>query len=522
MAALPFVSVVVPAFNEEERLSSCLDALQRQDYAGGFEIIVVDNASTDGTPGMARAMGIQVIHEPCKGYVHAARSGYAAAKGEIIASTDADTIVPADWLTRMVSSLQADRGVVAVGGLFKMHGCAPWLAHLLSVASRHVGHPSGGNMAVRRWAYEAAGGFDPRFNLATETELSARLRRFGRVIMDPSLIVSTSGRRYQYAFWPNIWRYPLNELWVRIFHQPLFYDFSDIRGPCRPSSRPHAQSCAAPALAALGVYVHGAEITPPSLWLLGAVVVLAASILFIYLAEVPQAQIFGPALAIARVDQRVIALTFDDGPSPCTPEVLGILSRYRVPGTFFLIGRNIKRHPDMPARIVAAGSAIGNHSDSHSLLVSVGLPSLIGRELAEAASLIQDAAQVTTALFRPPRGLRTPWMIHSVRNRGYTVVTWSIQAKDWTNPRPRPEVIARRIVQQAKPGGIILLHDGHGTCADPQAQNMVAALPTIIEQLQAQGYRFVTVPELIRMQKPNGGVADQKPLASRPLTLTGG
>jgi peptidoglycan/xylan/chitin deacetylase (PgdA/CDA1 family) len=73
-------------------------------------------------------------------------------------------------------------------------------------------------------------------------------------------------------------------------------------------------------------------------------------------------------------------------------------------------------------------------------------------------------------------------------------------------------------VQQAKPGGIILLHDGHGTCADPQAQNMVAALPTIIEQLQAQGYRFVTVPELIRMQKPNGGVADQKPLASRPLT----
>jgi len=95
-------------------------------------------------------------------------------------------------------------------------------------------------------------------------------------------------------------------------------------------------------------------------------------------------------------------------------------------------------------------------------------------------------------------------MIHDAQKKGYTVVTWSIEANDWTNPKPSPEVIAQRVIRQAKPGGIILLHDGLETRANPQVQNMVVALPIIIETLQAQGYRFVTVPELLQIQKSTG------------------
>lgn len=487
MQSLPFISVVIPAYNEEDSLAGCLKALQRQDYEGAFEIIIVNNASTDRTPAIARAMGAQVVDEPRKGYVHAVRAGFAAAKGEIIASTDADTIVPAGWLSKIVQSLQAGPEVVATGGIFKLHGCASWLACMLSLASRLVGHPSGGNMAVRRRAYEAAGGFDPHINLGTDTDLVIRLRRLGRVTFDPRLTVSTSGRRYQFAFWPNIWKYPLNELWLRLFHRPRFYDFADIRGPCKQRLLPRR--------------------------LAGASVVLAALAFFIYKAELPQSQIFGPVLAIARVDQRVIALTFDDGPGPYTPQVLDILDRYRVQGTFFLIGRNIERHPDIPPLIVAKGNVIGNHSYSHSWWTSVDLPGRIYRELDETAALVQDTARVTTVFFRPPRGLRNPWMIHGVRKKGYTVVTWSIQANDWTNPMPGPEVIAQRVIRQAKPGAIILLHDGLGTRANFQGQNMVAALPVIIETLQAQGYHFVTVPEMLQIQKSTGGAAGKRTLA---------
>ena len=118
MTGKPFISIVVPAYNEEYALPATLAALKAQRYDGEFEIIVVNNASTDSTPLIAENAGCRVVNQPRKGYVHALSAGFTAARGEIIASTDADTLVKPDWIQRMAGVLSRP-GVVACGGVFE-------------------------------------------------------------------------------------------------------------------------------------------------------------------------------------------------------------------------------------------------------------------------------------------------------------------------------------------------------------------------------------------------------------------
>jgi glycosyltransferase involved in cell wall biosynthesis len=110
------VSIVVPAFNEELLLPKCLESLLAQDYAGDLEILVVDNASSDGTARVARSHGVKVISEPIRGYSHALIAGFSAASGEIIACTDADTVVPPDWVSSMIREYVHRPELVAIGG----------------------------------------------------------------------------------------------------------------------------------------------------------------------------------------------------------------------------------------------------------------------------------------------------------------------------------------------------------------------------------------------------------------------
>src|SRR5437870_2279309 len=110
------VSVVVPAHNEELRLPRCLDALLAQDYPDPIEIVVVDNASTDGTARVACCPGITVVHEPERDYCCALIRGFGTARGDLIALTDADTVVPPDWVSRLVQEYERHPDVVAVGG----------------------------------------------------------------------------------------------------------------------------------------------------------------------------------------------------------------------------------------------------------------------------------------------------------------------------------------------------------------------------------------------------------------------
>jgi peptidoglycan/xylan/chitin deacetylase (PgdA/CDA1 family) len=485
MASTPLVSIVVPAYNEEYVLEDCLVALQQQDYSGPYEIIVVNNASTDRTPEIARSLGARVVDEPAKGYVRALRAGFAAAQGDIIACTDADTIVPPDWLSRLVAALTSRSDVVAAAGTFAFHDGPAWLRFLSRLLGRCNWDVSGGNMAVWRWAYQALGGFDPTVNMGADRELGLRLRRIGRTIVIRDLVALTSARRFEAAFWSTIWLYAVNDLSLILTGRPHFFDFPDIRIPVRPRLTRRQVSYAAVAVPAM---------------------VLLALLLFL---ESPDRQVFGPVLAKAASARPVVALTFDDGPSTHTAEVLDILARYHVKATFFLIGRNVERYPELARRIVAEGHAVGNHTYTHPIWAAIEGSQHVQRELDNCEKAIELATGIHATIFRPPHGWRSPWMIRQARREGYTVITWSVSPDDWR--RPAPQVITERVLQGVKPGAIILLHDGLEMRGAPPVQNTVAALPAIIEGLRARGYEFVTVPELIQ-KKDFPGIVLRSPM----------
>jgi glycosyltransferase involved in cell wall biosynthesis len=183
MIKKPFISIVVPAFNEEDMITDCLLSLHQQHYDGDYEIIVVNNASTDGTPAIAESMGAKVVTEWKKGYVHALRAGFSEASGDIIACTDADTRVFSNWLSRIAELLQKP-GTIACSGTFRFYDGPAWLRFIGKVFGRFNYHLAGANMAVWRKAYLASGGFNANVNMGADVELGQRLKKQGTLVID--------------------------------------------------------------------------------------------------------------------------------------------------------------------------------------------------------------------------------------------------------------------------------------------------------------------------------------------------
>ena len=200
------ISVVITAYNEEAYLPSCLEALGAQDFPKeNFEIIVVDNNSTDKTAEIAKDFGARVIEEKRQGYVFGLNTGMYAAGNEIIAVTDADTIVAQDWLTEINRAFGNEK-VVAVTGLndksFQLRILSPFvslLSHSLLKLTFALGKPNlcGFNFAVRREIFHQIGGLDLRFKMSPDVDLGMRLTKLGQVKYVPSMRVTTSPRRWQ-------------------------------------------------------------------------------------------------------------------------------------------------------------------------------------------------------------------------------------------------------------------------------------------------------------------------------------
>ena len=196
------LSVVIPAYNEEAYLPATLDSLQRQQVPGGFEIIVVDNASTDRTAEVAARLGARVVWEERTGVCAARQRGTEEARGSIVVSTDADTVHPAGWLARLAARFDAD-DVVAVAGPCR-YTDPPWWARVfptgwfatiaaLHALTGHVPYITATNVAFRR---EGFAGYDTRLTQGgDEVDLLRRLRRQGRVVWDAGNPVLTSSRR---------------------------------------------------------------------------------------------------------------------------------------------------------------------------------------------------------------------------------------------------------------------------------------------------------------------------------------
>ncbi len=207
--------------------------------------------------------------------------------------------------------------------------------------------------------------------------------------------------------------------------------------------------------------------------------------------------------------QKVVALTFDDGPNPpYTNEIVDYLHAHHAVATFFVVGRAVKAYPDVVRLEVLDGNALGNHSWDHAHLV-LERPAHIAREITDTDAIIQATTGVRTRLFRPPFGARDYEVLDVAHRLGYTVIMWSVPLpRDWQNPSP--QVIRDRVLPYVADGSIITLHDGNrGRAGDRRSSVQATAL--IVEALQKQGYRFVTVPELLRLgySKNNTGPASQ-------------
>jgi peptidoglycan/xylan/chitin deacetylase (PgdA/CDA1 family) len=190
--------------------------------------------------------------------------------------------------------------------------------------------------------------------------------------------------------------------------------------------------------------------------------------------------------------EKLIALTFDDGPWPqYTEQVLAILQQYAVPATFFWLGESVQKNPQIAQRVAQAGHAIGNHTWRHATRDLS--PHEAQAEIERTAQIIEQTTGIQTQMFRPPGGHKENGLNAWATQHGYAVVMWSVQTDDWK--ADSAEQIVQRVLQEAQPGTVVLLHDGGNNRA-----KTVAALPQIIEGLQAQGYRLVTVPELMRVE----------------------
>lgn len=203
--------------------------------------------------------------------------------------------------------------------------------------------------------------------------------------------------------------------------------------------------------------------------------------------------VFAPSVWRANGARKSVALTFDDGPSDSTPRLLDILAEYRLPATFFMVGSNALRQPELARAVAAAGHEIGNHSQTHPNF-ALTRPSFAVEEFSAA----QQALEVTTGArpqwLRAPYGVRWFGFAEAQRKLGLKGVMWSVIGRDWKLPA---DAVSRRVLRHATAGDIICLHDGRGTLATPYVEPTLEAVRRIVPELLEQGYRFETVTELL-------------------------
>ena len=227
---------------------------------------------------------------------------------------------------------------------------------------------------------------------------------------------------------------------------------------------------------------------------------LGAAGVGVLLGQWPTAQVYGPTICRGSTAGRRIALTYDDGPNPAfTPELMRILDRYDARATFFLIGEWAEREPGLIRELEAAGHAIGNHTYTHPtmpMLSSAGVTEEMARcRAAVEASGVQFSTVGHESLMRPPYGRRRPGTLRAVRAAGYVPVTWSVTCYDWRKSATTAK-IARR-AGRAIEGEIVLLHDGSNETPTADRAASVAATEEVLRRRTAEGYSFVTVPELV-------------------------
>jgi peptidoglycan-N-acetylglucosamine deacetylase len=221
--------------------------------------------------------------------------------------------------------------------------------------------------------------------------------------------------------------------------------------------------------------------------------VLGGSGLMSYAVAGRSAQIFCPSVYRGDRSRRTLALTFDDGPSASTPELIHLLEQHSVHATFFMCGRNVRRYPAVARAVAAAGHEVGNHSDTHAMFLLRSHRS-IEQEITTAQETLQRTTGMAPRLFRAPFGIRWYSQGPILKRLGLTDVMWTVIVRDWEWASER---IKQVVLERAGNGAIICLHDGFQTEPSPDVTAMLDALGMAIPQLKRLGYGFETVSEML-------------------------
>lgn len=555
----PLVSVVIPAYNEEESLPSTLKSLQAQDYQGPYEIIVVDNNSTDRTASLARELGARVVPEPRQGISYARQRGFDEAQGELILTTDADARLPRNWISRIVQEFEKHPEAVAVAGAYTFDDGPLFLrtmSYLIYDPVFRLWDSYGGvNLAVRKEAFRQVGGFNLALNFSEDTDLGRRLEKIGKVVRTSSPRVQTSARRYiklgvmgsmaYYAtrymrtfylqrpgevtfepvsalsqarlpLWKNTERLVTSSLigigaFLFLSVNATFARFSALthtaRGKVLEAGFAHTRHSLLSNLLSNIVDLDAVSSMPDSYVALILLAVAAIILLILYAIAHPAANLFGKVIHSIDTDHKALALTFDDGPNPATtPRILSILDENNIKATFFVVGENARRYPELLQQVHQQGHEIDVHSWTHSPRLLFSGTGRIREELGATVHLIAEQTGAAPGYFRPPWGRRSPWMLSEAGNLHLRTVTWSVDTRDWLY-RSGNKVI-RRFDRGLSPGAIVLMHDGQGQHS-VEMTSTLEALPVIIERARNRGYTFMTLDELVKLPSVGNPVGNQ-------------
>lgn len=201
----------------------------------------------------------------------------------------------------------------------------------------------------------------------------------------------------------------------------------------------------------------------------------------------------GTTVSSVHVDGPYIALTFDDGPNQkLTPRLLDLLAEHHIHVTFFVVGENVVEHPEILQRAIREGHEIGNHSWSHPNLAKMSDEN-VRSQIKRTEEAITNAIGSRPTLFRPPYGSVTAHQKRFIHDElGYEIILWEVDPLDWKNPGPN--VVSSRILKETHPGSIVLAHDIHA--------QTIQAMPQTLSELEAKGFKFVTVSELLKLETP--------------------
>jgi peptidoglycan/xylan/chitin deacetylase (PgdA/CDA1 family) len=203
----------------------------------------------------------------------------------------------------------------------------------------------------------------------------------------------------------------------------------------------------------------------------------------------------------AKVNEKVVALTFDDGPSPVwTPKILAELKKSGIKATFFMLGKHVLRYPDIARSVVNEGNEIGIHSYEHKNYIFY-TKFEVKKDIENTQKIIKDVIGKETFLFRPPKAWLSKREKKKIKGLGFEVVLWTLNSKDWVTFDDK--YMIWYIIKNIRPGDIILFHDSGGVFSTEggNRDETVKAIPRLVEKLKQKGYRFLTVSKLLDLER---------------------